>query len=86
LPKDLDEHEMIDPSDHQDLGQALWNLVLPSTPDVRIKKIVKTNSTVAYIVEGIKNIFELIKIKILDNKIGFRMAEKMANWKPLGLC
>ena len=52
LPKDLDEHEMVEPTMNQDLGQILWNLVLPTTPDVRIKKIVKTNSTVAYIVEG----------------------------------
>ena len=47
---------MIEPTDHQDFGQTLWNLVLPTTPDVRIKKIVKTNSTVAYIVEGKKKI------------------------------
>jgi hypothetical protein len=36
-----------------DFGQIIWNFVLPSTPDMKLKKLVKTNSTVAYIVQGI---------------------------------
>lgn len=41
------------PQAPNDVGKVMWNILLPTTPDVRLKKLVKTNSTVAYIVQGI---------------------------------